>query len=91
LTMDATHYNDITSTIDDKVNALRAHVSQLGAGDDFENGAKKWIVQSNADGGKMVGVDYAEYFKVMKFDEERKSWFEEEMEKRAQAEVVSGD
>lgn len=88
LSMESTHYNDITSTIDEKVDSLRAHVSQLGEGDDFENGAKKWIVQSNRDGGKMVGVEYAEYFRVMKFDEERKSWFEEEMEKRAEAEVA---
>jgi LmbE family N-acetylglucosaminyl deacetylase len=87
LSMEATHYNDITTTIDDKVNSLRAHVSQLGEGEDFENGARKWIVQSNRDGGKMVGVEYAEYFKVMKFDEERKGWFEEELE-RMEAEAV---
>jgi hypothetical protein len=48
---------------------------------------KKWIMQSNQDGGKMVGVEYAEYFRVMKFDEERKSWFEEEQE-RMQAEAT---
>lgn len=83
LTMEPTHYNDITSTIDDKINTLRAHVSQLGEGDDFENGAKKWITQSNRDGGKMVGVEYAEYFRVMKFDEERRSWYEEEQERLA--------
>jgi len=81
LTMNPTHYVDITSTIDAKVETLRAHVSQLGEGEDFENGAKKWILQGNNDGGKMVGVEYAEYFKVMKFDEERKSWFEEEQER----------
>ncbi len=86
LTMNPTHYLDITSTIDDKIETLRAHVSQLGEGEDFENGAKKWITQSNADGGKLVGVGYAEYFKVMKFDEERKSWYEEEQE-RMQAEA----
>lgn len=86
LSMESTHYNDITSTIDDKVASLRAHVSQLGEGEDFENGAKKWILQGNHDGGKLVGVEYAEYFKVMKFDEERKSWYEEEKE-RLQAEA----
>lgn len=71
LTLNPTHYNDISSTIDDKVNSLKEHISQLGAGDDFENGAKKWILQGNADGGKSVGVGYAEFFKVMKFDEAR--------------------
>lgn len=71
LSLNPTHYNDISSTIDDKVASLRAHVSQLGAGDDFENGAKKWIMQSNAESGEHVGVGYAEYFKVMKFDEPR--------------------
>lgn len=90
LSMESTHYNDITSTIDDKVASLRAHVSQLGEGEDFENGAKKWIIQSNRDGGKMVGVEYAEYFRVMKFDEERRSWFEEEQERIA-AETAGGD
>jgi len=71
LTLNPTHYVDITSTIDDKISALREHVSQLGEGDDFENGAKKWIMQGNRDGGKEVGVEYAEFFKVMKFDEAR--------------------
>ena len=77
-----THYHDISSTIDLKMAALSAHVSQIGAGDDFENGAKKWLMQGNRDGGAMVGVEYAEYFRVLKFDEERESWYKEEMERR---------
>ena len=87
LTLEATHYHDISSSIESKMSALGAHVSQIGSGEDFENGAKKWMIQSNRDGGKMVGVEYAEYFRVLKFDAERKSWYEEEME-RLQAEAV---
>ena len=30
----------------------------------------------------MVGVEYAEYFRVLKFDEDRESWYKEEMERR---------
>ena len=82
LSQEPTHFHDISSTIDLKMAALGAHVSQIGAGDDFENGAKKWVIQSNRDGGKMVGVEYAEYFRVLKFDAERKSWYEEEMERQ---------
>ena len=80
LTLEATHFVDISSTADLKMAALGAHVSQIGAGEDFENGAKKWITEANREGGQRVGVDYAEYFRVMKFDEERTSLFEEEQE-----------
>lgn len=82
LTPAATHFVDISGTIELKMKALGAHVSQIGAGEDFENGAKKWVMQGNREGGKLVGVDYAEYFRVMKFDEERRSGHEEEMEQR---------
>ncbi len=78
LTRQPTHYHDISATIDLKLAALGAHVSQIGAGEDFENGAKKWVRQSNRDGGKMVGVEYAEYFQVLKFDVERQSLHDEE-------------
>ena len=88
-TLEPTHFHDISSTIEMKMAALGAHASQIGAGEDFENGAKKWIMQSNRDGGKMVGVQYAEYYRVLKFDKERKSWYDEEME-RLQA-VAAGD
>ena len=60
LTQEPTHFHDISCAIDLKMAALGAHVSQIGAGEDFENGAKKWVIQSNHDGGKMVGVEYAE-------------------------------
>ena len=86
LTPDATHYVDISCSIELKMAALGAHASQIGAGEDFENGAKKWMMESNREGGNLVGVEYAEYFRVMKFDEERTSWHEEEKERlRAEA------
>jgi len=85
LTLNPTHYNDISDTIDLKVASLRAHVSQLGEGDDFENGAKKWILEGNHDAGQKVGVEYAEYFKVMKFDEPRRSADEETAEQEVEA------
>ena len=78
LTENPTHYMDISSTIDKKIDSLRCHVTQLGEGEDFENGAKKWITEGNAEGGKRVGVDYAEYFRVMKFDQERTSWADDD-------------
>ena len=85
LSQESTHYHDISSTIELKMAALGAHVSQIGAAEDFENGAKKWIMQSNRDGGKLVGVEFAEYYRVMKFDEERTSWYDEEELARLQA------
>ncbi len=85
LTPDATHYVDISGAIELKMAALGAHASQIGAGEEFENGAKKWMMESNGEGGKLVGVEYAEYFRVMKFDEERASWFEKEEEERMAA------
>ena len=70
LSLEPTHYHDISSTMDLKMAALAAHVSQLGAGADFENGAKKSVMQWSRESGKLVGVDYAEFFRVLKFDAE---------------------
>ena len=81
LTQEATHFVDISDRVELKMAALGAHVSQIGAGEDFDNGAKKWITEHNREAGKQVGVGYAEYFRVMKFDEERKSLFDEEQER----------
>lgn len=81
----STHYVDITPYMDAKMDSLRAHVSQLGSGEEFDNGVAKWITKSNNDGGKLVGVEYAEFFRVMKFDEERTSWYDEEEKKRIEA------
>lgn len=71
LTLHPTHFVDITSTIDRKMTALRAHVSQIGAGEDAEKGALGWIRERNAESGAQVGVGFAEYFKVMDFSRPR--------------------
>lgn len=68
LTRNPTHYVDITSTIERKIASLRAHVSQIGAGEKAEQGALKWIREGNQRSGEQVGVAYAEFYKVMKFD-----------------------
>jgi len=67
LTMKPTHYVDIGPTIDKKIASLRCHASQIGAGEDADNGALKWIRERNGEGGKQVGVDYAEHFRRMVF------------------------
>jgi LmbE family N-acetylglucosaminyl deacetylase len=65
LTPHATHFLDITGTMEKKIDTLRAHVSQLGAGEAFENGVNKWVREFSAEAGKQCGVTYAETFKVM--------------------------
>ncbi len=65
LSTQPTHYVDITPTLEKKMDTLRAHASQLGTGDDLENGALKFIRERNAASGERVGVPYAELFKVM--------------------------
>ena len=77
LTLAPTHYHDISGVIDLKLAALGAHVSQIGAGEEFENGAKKWVAEFGREAGRAVGLEFAEYYRVMKFDEERTSWHEE--------------
>lgn len=67
LSLNPTHFVDITNVFEKKKASLRAHVSQLGAGDDFENGAMKFIDERNAAAGEKFGVGYAEAFKVMTF------------------------
>jgi LmbE family N-acetylglucosaminyl deacetylase len=65
LTLNPTHFVDVGATMDKKIASLRAHVTQLGAGEDFDNGALKWILEWGKETGKMIGVEYAELFKVM--------------------------
>lgn len=65
LTIEPTHYVDISSVFDKKLDSLRAHESQLGSGEDAEKGALTFIRERNAQSGALVGVDYAEFFKVM--------------------------
>jgi LmbE family N-acetylglucosaminyl deacetylase len=57
---------DISDTLDTKLDALRCHVSQLGTGDDFENGVAKWVRGRAQEGGKEVGVGAVEVFHVMR-------------------------
>ena len=78
LSLTPTHFQDISDYIELKLSALAAHESQVGAGEDFENGVKKWLLAGHRDGGKRVGVEHAEFFRVMKFDAERASWHEDE-------------
>jgi LmbE family N-acetylglucosaminyl deacetylase len=57
---------DVTTTIEKKIEALRAHVSQI------EDPAKVdgWVRDGAAERGKLIGVDYAEAFRVIVVDED---------------------
>jgi len=57
---------DVTTTIDRKIEALRAHASQI------EDPAKvdDWVREGAAERGKLIGVDYAEAFRVIVVDED---------------------
>lgn len=69
LSLKPTHYVDITETIEHKMEALAAHVSQIGSGEDAQNGALKWVREFNGESGQQVGVAYAELYRVMDFTE----------------------
>jgi len=69
LTLHPTHYADISETMAEKLVSLRHHASQIGEGEAAEKGAIKWISEANAETGAKVGVQYAELFKVMRFDQ----------------------
>lgn len=81
LTLEPTHFVDISGTIDKKIDSLRAHKSQLGEGEDFENNAGKWIRLRNAESGQRVGVDYAEFYKVMILQQPNEEDNEKSLEK----------
>lgn len=81
LTLEPTHFVDISGTIDKKIDSLRAHISQLGEGEDFENNAGKWIRLRNAESGQRVGVDYAEFYKVMILQQPNEEDSEKDLEK----------
>ena len=53
---------DVTSTIDRKIDALRAHASQLGEWD-----PAPFVRERLAEAGKPHGMDYAETFRVITF------------------------
>ena len=61
-----TAYVDITATVDRKLDALRAHESQLK---DFA-GVEKWTREWTAELGKTVGVAAADGFNVVVIDED---------------------
>jgi LmbE family N-acetylglucosaminyl deacetylase len=82
LTLAPTHFVDISGTIEKKLASLRAHVSQIGAGEEAETGALGWIRERNAESGAQVGVGYAEMFRVMDFSRPRN---EEEAQRQREA------
>jgi LmbE family N-acetylglucosaminyl deacetylase len=66
-----THFVDITDTMEQKLDSLRCHVSQIGEGEAAENGALKWVREGIQDMGDATGgVKHAEFYKVMNFDRE---------------------
>ncbi len=61
LTMDANTFVDISATIDQKLDSLLCHRSQVN------EDAATWIRERNAEMGKEAGYLYAEGFRVMRF------------------------
>lgn len=58
------HFVDVTATVDRKIAALRAHVSQTGHMDDLEGMVKGWLAANASEGGLPEGT-YAEAFQVV--------------------------
>ena len=81
LTYNPSHYVDISGVMEQKIASLRAHESQLGAGEDFENGALKWILEWNTQTGQRVGTEYAEMFRVMTLVNANDNVREQDLEK----------
>jgi LmbE family N-acetylglucosaminyl deacetylase len=67
LSLHNTHYVDITTTMERKLSALRAHISQIGEGEAVEKGVLGWTREYCAEAGARVGVEYAELYRVMDF------------------------
>lgn len=85
LTTNPTHFVDISSTMEQKIAALRPHVSQIGSGEDAENGALKFVRERNAQSGQVVGVEYAEFFKVMTLVRSNEDHREKDLERAGEA------
>jgi LmbE family N-acetylglucosaminyl deacetylase len=71
-------YVDISDTMERKLRSLRCHVTQLGEGEDFDNGAGKWIRESNQKSGEEFGVGAVEQYRVMHLD-----WRDRQREEQA--------
>lgn len=56
---------DVTATLQTKIDALRAHASQI---DDLDK-VDGWVRESATERGKLIGVQYAEAFRVIVIDE----------------------
>lgn len=67
LSLQPTHINDISDYMDAKIAALRHHVSQIGAGEQAENGALKWVRERNVEISEVYGLQYSESFRVLDF------------------------
>lgn len=70
LTLQPDTFIDISETIEDKMEALLCHASQVN------ETATAWMRERNAEMGKQAGYAYAEAFRVMRFvrvDEEARS------------------
>jgi len=57
---------DVTATIERKIEALRAHASQIDEPDKIDG----WVRDGAKERGKVIGVDYAEAFRVIVIDED---------------------
>ncbi len=62
LSMHPDTFVDISDTIEQKVEALLCHTSQVG------EDAAKWVREWNAENGKKAGCAYAESFRVMRLN-----------------------
>ncbi|WP_283138605.1 PIG-L deacetylase family protein [Rhizohabitans arisaemae] len=58
------HYNDVTDTVDRKIAALRAHVSQTAHREDLEDMVRGWL-GANAQAGGLPEGRLAEAFQVV--------------------------
>jgi LmbE family N-acetylglucosaminyl deacetylase len=57
---------DVTDFVDRKIAALQAHVSQLQEPEKIEG----WVREGAAERGKLIGVEYAEAFRVVVIDDD---------------------
>ncbi len=63
LTLEANHFENITDTLEQKLDALREHQSQIG------EEAIEFLTERSAAQGEQIGVPYAEGFRVMRIND----------------------